>query len=161
MLSYPLKNVGFQVGKSVWYISHLFNGVKIVNIVVDFKKLLSLTLRLEHHSSCKQTRENMNWPLELSDNLLKNKVIVIEDLTVTAGQGLSLATRILENQNDEHLTIHNEITSTNIESSEIASVLKLIKSSDKVILLNSLTTVILCNTLQQVSQFLSKSFFRN
>jgi len=103
----------------------------------------------------------MNLPLELSENLVKNnKVIFVEDNTATPGRASVLAKAL--GAQEQHVTFYNEFSALNDDCEEILTnndvkeVSKLFKntSSSNVVILNSLTPMLLENSLKHVLQFL-------
>ena len=106
---------------------------------------------------------NMNLPLELSENLVKNnKIIFVEDNTAVPGRAFVLAKAL--GAQEQHVTFYNEFPGLNDDCKEILTnndvkeVSKLFKntSSSNVVILHSLTPILLENSLKHVLQFLRK-----
>ena len=105
----------------------------------------------------------MNLPIELSENLAKNRVIIVEDFSSAPGRAFLIAKAISNLVSDKKTSVFaNEIPSScdfkeaHHSENNIDTVKQTIKMhSQDLILLHSMTQVLLENSVQTVIKLLS------
>lgn len=106
----------------------------------------------------------MNLPLDLSEDLLKNKVIIVEDTETTPGRSIVLAQALNVPAVTMIATEFSPFTDwTEVKNDgtvgHLLEKLKASKGNSAAVLLYSLTPVMFDNNLQTVVQFLSEHFY--